>query len=237
MFELTSCLFLRCTFARAPIRPENEQTMPVPWNERFLGSTRGQVIAFLRRDPQTVEDLATALQLTDNAVRAHLATLERDGFVRQVGVRRSGGSGKPAFTYGLTPEADHLFPRRYADVLDEVLIELQAYLAPNQVEALLRASGSRLASHYPASEGPVTARLENAVAALNQLGGLAELERHDGQLVIQGHSCPLAALVPHHPEVCRLAETFASDVAGLPLRESCEREPTPRCRFIPLVHE
>jgi hypothetical protein len=26
-------------------------------------------------------------------------------------------------------------------------------------------------------------------------------------------------------------------VAGRPLRESCERGPTPRCRFIPLAHE
>ncbi|HEX9067408.1 MAG TPA: ArsR family transcriptional regulator [Ktedonobacterales bacterium] len=211
--------------------------MPVPWNERFLGSTRGRVIASLRRDTQTVEDLATALQLTDNAVRAHLATLERDGIVRHIGVRRSGKSGKPAFTYGLTPEAEYLFPRPYAEVLDEVLGELQAHLAPHVAEALLRASGSHLASRYPAPNGPLTARLENAVTALNQLGGLAELERHDDQLVIQGYSCPLAALVPNHPEVCRLAETFVSDVAGLPLRESCERGPTPRCRFVPLTHE
>jgi hypothetical protein len=43
----------------------------------------------------------------------------------------------------------------------------------------------------------------------------------------------LAALVPNHPEVCRLAETFASEVAGLPLHETCERGSTPRCRFIP----
>jgi len=211
--------------------------MPVSWNERLLGSTRGQLTAFLRRDTQTVEDLATALQLTDNAVRAHLATLERDGIVRQAGVRRSGRSGKPAFTYELTPEAERLFPRPYADVLDDVLDELQGRIAPSQVEALLRASGSHLASRYPASDGPLTTRLENAVAALNQLGGLAELEAQEDQLIIQGYSCPLAALASNHPEVCRLAETFVSDVAGLPLRESCEHGPTPRCRFIPLAHE
>jgi predicted ArsR family transcriptional regulator len=211
--------------------------MSLPWNERLLGSTRGQLIAFLRRETQTVEDLATALQLTDNAVRAHLATLERDGIVRQVGVRRSGRSGKPAFTYGLTPEAERLFSRPYADVLDDVLDGLQGRLAPHLVESLLRASGSRLASRYPASSGPLTTRLESAVAALNQLGGLAELELQDDQFVIQGYSCPLAALAPNHPEVCRLAETFVSDVAGLPLQESCERGPTPRCRFTPLAHE
>jgi predicted ArsR family transcriptional regulator len=211
--------------------------MPPPWNERFLGSTRGQLITFLRRDSQTVEDLASALQVTDNAIRAHLTTLERDGIVRQVGVRRSGRSGKPAFTYGLTSEAERLFPRPYAEVLDAVLDGLQGRLAPDQIEALLRASGSRLARRYPASDGAVSGRLEHAAAALNQLGGLAEVEQHDDELVIQGYSCPLAALVLNHPEVCRLAETFVSEVAGLPLRESCERGPAPRCRFIPLAHQ
>ena len=48
---------------------------------------------------------------------------------------------------------------------------------------------------------------EAAVAVLNELGGLAQLEERDGADVIQGYSCPLAALTPEHPEVCRMAET------------------------------
>jgi predicted ArsR family transcriptional regulator len=41
--------------------------------------------------------LATKLELTDNGVRANLATLERDGLVRQSGVRR--GTRKPHYAY------------------------------------------------------------------------------------------------------------------------------------------
>lgn len=204
-----------------------------PWNQRFLGSTRGRLITLLRRDTCTVDELASALNLTDNAVRTHLATLERDGLVRQLGVRRGVGSGKPAYTYGLTPEADQLFPKPYAAVLGEVLAALNDQIPPNMVEALLRASGRGLAAQCPSADGGLRARLETAVAALNQLGGLAELEERKGQLVIQGYSCPLAALVPNHPEVCRLAETFVCDVAGVPLRECCDRGVSPRCCFAP----
>ena len=78
-------------------------------NQRFLASTRGQIITLLRRSSRTVDELAQALNLTDNAVRAHLATLERDGVVQQSGVRR--GSGKPASVYDLAPEAEQLFPK------------------------------------------------------------------------------------------------------------------------------
>src|ERR671928_1702040 len=78
------------------------------WDKRFFASTRGRIVALLRRTARTVDELAAALDLTDNAVRAHLATLERDGLVEQQGVRR--GAGKPAAAYALTLEAEHLFP-------------------------------------------------------------------------------------------------------------------------------
>src|SRR5437899_13088388 len=89
------------------------------WNRQFFVSTRGRIITLLRRGSRTVDELAQALSLTDNAVRTHLATLERDGLVRQRGARR--GSGKPAYVYDLTPEAEQLFPKAYGPVLHELL--------------------------------------------------------------------------------------------------------------------
>jgi predicted ArsR family transcriptional regulator len=53
----------------------------------------------------------------------------------------------------------------------------------------------------------------------------------DKDLVIQGYSCPLAALTPDHPEVCRMAETLVTEVAGVPVYERCDRGERPRCCF------
>ena len=75
------------------------------------------------------------------------------------------------------------------------------------------------------------ARLETAVEVLNELGGLAELEEQDGTLVIRGYGCPLAAVTPDHPEVCRLAEALVAEVAGVSVQEQCERSERPRCCF------
>ncbi len=57
--------------------------MATSLDQKFLESTRGRIVALLRRSGRTVEELARALGLTDNGARAHLATLERDGIVRQ----------------------------------------------------------------------------------------------------------------------------------------------------------
>lgn len=205
--------------------------MSATWYLRFLTSTRGQIILLLRRDTRTVEEMASELHLTDNAVRAHLAALERDGLVRQQGVRRDGGVGKPAHAYELTADAEQLFPKSYAIVLRELLDSLAGRLSPDELTHMLRGIGSQIARGYPLGKGTTSARLASAAAAINQLGGLAETEERDGEPVIRGYDCPLASLVPNHPEVCQLAEAFVSEVAGVPLHECCDRTAKPRCRF------
>ncbi len=203
--------------------------MAARWDQRFFASTRGQIVALLRRASRTVEELARALGLTDNAIRAHLAALERDGLVRQQGVRR--GGGKPAYAYALTPEAERLFPKAYGPVLRQLLDVLAERLGPAESEALLRAVGRRLAAGQTVPAGDLRARLAVAVAVLNDLGGLAELEEGDGAFVIRGYSCPLAAVTPGHPEVCKLAETLLTEVVGTSVRECCDRGEPPLCQF------
>ena len=73
--------------------------------------------------------------------------------------------------------------------------------------------------------------LEEAVAVLNELGGLAELEDHEGGVIVGGYGCPLAAVTLEHPEPCRMVEAFIAELAGVPARERCERGVKPRCCF------
>jgi predicted ArsR family transcriptional regulator len=178
----------------------------------------------LRRAGFTVDELARELGLTNNGVRAHLAILERDGIVRQSGVvRRESGGGKPAYVYELTPEAEGLFPKAYEPVLRRLLDVLSNQLEPEESEGLLRSAGRRLAEEHSTWADGAHARLESAVEALNELGGLAELEERDGAPVIRGYSCPLAGVTPEHPEVCRMAETLIAELAGVPVHEHCDR--------------
>ena len=207
--------------------------MATHWDRRFFASTRGQIVTLLRRAGRTVDELAEAVGLTDNGVRAHLATLERDGIVRQQGtVSRGGGGGKPAHVYELTPEAEGLFPKAYAPALRRVLDVMVQHLGSEETEALLRAAGRRIADErtVPADDG-MRARLEAAVAVLDELGGFAELEELDGAFVVRGYSCPLAAAVPGHPELCRLVEALLTELVGVPVREHCDRGENPRCCF------
>jgi predicted ArsR family transcriptional regulator len=200
------------------------------WDRRFFESTRGQIVTLLRRSGRTVDELAEAVGLTDNGVRGHLATLERDGIVRQRGTVSRGG-GKPAYVYELAPEAEGLFPKAYSPVLRRLLDVMAERLGPEETETLLRAVGRRIADERTVPTEGVRARLEAAAAVLNELGGFVELEEREGAFVIRGYSCPLTDVVPGHPEVCRLAEALLVELAGVPVQEHCDRGEIPRCCF------
>src|SRR5688500_7294883 len=204
------------------------------WIERLLTSTRGQIIGLLRRSSATVGDLAAALGLTDNAVRSHLSAMERDGLVEQ---RRGPvrGVGKPAMVYALTPAADTLLPKAYAPVMGVLLDTLGERLGPDALAELLREVGRRAAAGRAGQGDDVRMRIEAAYGVLGELGGVAEIVEEEDAVHIRGFSCPLAALVPAHPEVCQLAEALLTEIVGVPVTEQCDKGTPPRCRFhIPL---
>lgn len=198
-------------------------------DKRFFESTRGQIVTMLRASPCTVEDLAGKLDLTDNAIRAHLLTLERDGLVRQSGLRR--GPRKPHFTYALTPEADSLFPKAYDALLNQLIAVLKNRLKPAEIEEVLREVGRAVASGAPEEGADLEKRVHTAVRVLETLGGATEIEHDDDKIVIRGHGCPLAAAVTVHPEVCHLAETLVAEIVKVPVKEHCDRSGSPKCRF------
>lgn len=205
----------------------------VALGRRFVESTRGQVIARLRRSEHTVDELATVLGLTDNAVRNHLSALERDGLVRQAGVRRSGGAGKPATLYELHPDAAPLLSRAYPPVLSTVFDVLVDELPPARTREVMREVGRRLARSVGGrASGDLDARIRAAAGVLESLGGDVEVTRADGDPhVIRGSGCPLSSVVCHRPEVCQAVETLVSEIVGAPAQSCCEHGPKPRCCF------
>jgi predicted ArsR family transcriptional regulator len=201
--------------------------------ERILETTRGRVLALLRRGRMTTDEIAGALGLTDNAIRAHLATLERDGLVQTEGERREGRIGKPATVYAVSPDGDTLFSTAYIPLLTSLLSALGDRLPAKELSELLEDVGARLAAGVAHPSGELAQRIGAAVNLLNQLGGLSSVEEVDqGQhYVIQSRGCPLGLAVSERPEVCEAIVTLLSKLTGAEVRSCCERRGRPSCCF------
>jgi predicted ArsR family transcriptional regulator len=203
------------------------------WRTRLLASTRGQLVGMLRRSAQTVNELAARVGLTANGVRLHLSGLERDGLVEASGTRRE-WTGKPAVLYRATPAAESLFPKPYSAVLGQLLTVLAERSSRAELDAVLREVGARLAAGAASPTGTRRERFEHAARVLTDLGGLAEVQETEADLLLQGYGCPLGAVTPEHPGACRLAESLVSELVGEPVQECCERGERPRCAFRPV---
>ena len=179
-----------------------------------------------------VRHLAVDVGVTDNAVRTHIAALERDGIVEPAGTERDTG-GKPARLYRLTREGEELFPKAYALVLGGLVEEIAREEGPARATELLRAAGQRVArgAAAPAAPADPEGRVASAAAALRSLGGDVEVQRTDQGWLLQGYACPLSAVTTKHPEVCALAKALVEEITGLPVTEACEHSDRPRCGF------
>lgn len=208
------------------------------WETSVGGATRGRIIGFLRRGEKSVDELAAELGVTDNAVRAQLETLEREGVVHQARVRHTGGVGKPATMYAIRPDVESAFSSAYAPVLGALVASLGERMSAKELEQLFREVGQRLAvdaASLPAQQPrALEARVRAAAAILTSLGAELEVERTAAGFLLRGHACPLSSAVRAEPRVCSALEELVAGITGAPVRECCERDPatgTTKCRF------
>jgi predicted ArsR family transcriptional regulator len=203
-------------------------------DDRFFESTRGKIVLMLRAADRTVEELSKELGITDNAVRAQLLALERDGLAHQNGMAK--GHRKPHFNYSLTSEAEQLFPKPFDSLFIETIGALKKQFSRGKVLQVLRQTGSDIGARYkPAGKASMNVKLGAAAAAFKDLGGVATVSQIDGQTLISGKNCPLAAAVNVHLEVCKLAESMIGEILECSVEEICEREGSPKCRFVAKV--
>lgn len=194
-----------------------------------LAGTRGRIIDLIRRSQPTATEIADQLELTYNAVRVHLTALERDGLIRKAGLRR--GETRPSATYELAAGVENALSRAYMPFASHLMRALGDRLPNQELTELMRDVGRRLAAEWPQPRGPVTQRVDEASALLQELGAPNEVQRSGHALRIRGFGCLLAAAVHGQPHVCHAMESLLGELVGAPVHECCERGAQPRCCF------
>ncbi|HBV21336.1 MAG TPA: transcriptional regulator, partial [Nitrosomonas sp.] len=79
-----------------------------------LGERQQSLLTVLlhHRNGLTVDELASMLEISRNAVNQHLTNLSGSGFIQSTLLNSTGG--RPGKIYSLTPVGLELFPRHYS---------------------------------------------------------------------------------------------------------------------------
>jgi len=181
----------------------------------LLGEQRATIVEHLRRNGDaTVSELAVRLEVSEVAVRRHLAVLAAEDLVTSEVI--GGARGRPAARYRLTATAGRLFPHRYDRFATEVLDYLDAQHGRAGLLAFLRWRVDREAEglREAVTAEDLHARLQQLADALSEAGFDASVSE-DGEsfTLVQDH-CAIYDVAKEHPEVCSYEAATFSKVLG-----------------------
>ncbi|HWL40642.1 MAG TPA: helix-turn-helix domain-containing protein [Gemmatimonadaceae bacterium] len=189
----------------------------------------GKVLARLRHGPMTVEELARALRLTDNAVRNQLRKLQTANFVTLAGKRP--GTSKPSTLYAITLAGQIQFSTLYLPVLTQFLAVAEGRCLDTQLDSFMLETGKSLAHRYPSPTGGLKRRVHAAAALLRTFGSVSEVGTRNGTLVIRSRACPLAALTSENAAACKVLQGFLEEHVDGRVTVCCNLTDHPQCCF------
>ena len=165
--------------------------------------TRRQILQHIkRRGEARTDEIAAEIGITMQGTRQHLTALERDGLI--VHRKQRDGLGRPRYLYALTPEGDTLFPRRYADLTNE-LLEYVEDESPELLDRIFdRRAQRRLTQARTRTAGlPFREKVKTVARILDDDGYLADFEeREDGSFLITEHNCAVLTVAQRYRHAC-----------------------------------
>jgi predicted ArsR family transcriptional regulator len=185
-------------------------------NAPGLGESRRSILAALKRSGgATVPVLADVVGLNIETVRAHLKALVSQGLVARRGTRTS-GPGRPEVMYGLTADAESLFPRREAELLRDLASYLEDAGRSDVLEGFFDSwiEGRRAESLRRVEGLEGLARLREAARILTEQGFMATVEEEAGEPRLRLCHCPLRELVEVSTVPCRAEVRFVRELVG-----------------------
>ena len=146
---------------------------PDPATSARLSDSRWRLLreVLRHRDAgRTVEELAEAMEVSRNAVQQHVTALERDGLVRVLELRSTGG--RPGRAYTLTEAGLEVFPRSYAHMADGLLRHVRRAYGEAGLNRVLDDMANEMAAELaPRLDGRHgSERVAMVVRILNELG-------------------------------------------------------------------
>jgi len=185
----------------------------------YRGIQAELLLALKKHQPLTARELAARFDLTPNAMRRHLETLEAAGIVRHA--REVRGVGGPVHAFSLTGSGETLFPRQYATVLLETLESIAAEHGRGGISDFFRRKWTALAAEAaPALQQlPLTERVQLLAELWTSLGYMAEadVDAESGLPVLRKHNCAIRAVAEQYPEICAIEASFIAEVIGIPV--------------------
>jgi predicted ArsR family transcriptional regulator len=181
-----------------------------------MSERQKQLLKLLRgsKPGLSVDELSKALEITRNAVRQHLATLEVGGLV-VAGASRPSGGGRPQQLYVLTERGTEMAPRQYSWLAQLVVASVQREEGVDMGKRMAEIGANvaqQIRSQYP-NLSTHEEKVEKLAEVMDQLGySTRNTSVSGGESIIEADNCVFHSLAKKDLAICHLdrglMETF-----------------------------
>lgn len=198
-------------------------------------STRKVILTMLKtQSPLSVSEMSKQLGITEMAVRRHLNTLERDGFLETRLLRQA--MGRPTSVYYLTEQADDLFPKKYHQLALDLLNELWEEEGQERIDDLFERRKKKLEGKYQPrmQDKDLKERVTELAIIQNENGYMVEWEQpKENEFVLSEHNCPITQVANTFQQACSCELTLFENLLDAHVeRTECLSKGGMKCVYV-----
>lgn len=185
-------------------------------------SRQDQILKLLldSRPGMSLDEIASALNISRNAVKQHVVSLEGSDLIKKGTSKTTGG--RPSRNYVLTEKGINRFPKQYAWFCNLMLAELKAEMGEEAFRRYLAKLGAKLAQTLmPQFSGKQPAeKIAALVEVMRTLGYHAIEDQNAAMPTIQAFNCVYHDLAQQYPELCEFDHALMSALLDRPIEQT-----------------
>ena len=182
----------------------------------LLGRVKTTILTILEDAERSMAFLAETLDMNKTAVKEHMDTLEKMGYVKPFFKKE--GTGRPSKYYEISQSGMELFPKKYSELMVTFLDEFRTEFGEMKLNMLLGQVADRLMEKagFKEKEGIIEGRemkiqrLQSFVNALNKLGYYAKMEVSGETVRIIRHNCIFYEMAKNNGKV--ICDVLGKDI-------------------------
>jgi DeoR family suf operon transcriptional repressor len=201
-----------------------------------IRSTQYQILKLLLENKTglNIDEIATALNISRNAVQQHFSVLERDGYIQAGELKKT--AGRPVRSYVLTEAGINSFPKQYAWFSELILTDLKNEMGSEAFQRYLHRLGNNLSQNFLSRfKGKQTdERIEELLKVMDELGFKTKnlKDSDSNERTIEACNCIYHDLAQKHEEICEFDRTLMSSLLDKDIEHvECMAKGGAVCRF------
>ncbi|MHA2247866.1 MAG: helix-turn-helix transcriptional regulator [Candidatus Hodarchaeales archaeon] len=185
---------------------------------------------------KTINEIAAAVDLSNNAVRKYLFELEKSDYVVKQTEKRN--VGRPVIMYSLHKNALNVFPKVYAEFAVSLINELINELGASRTQKILsdvgKTLGKEIKINYSSEVGQssLEQRIITLVKVFEEYGKYPTVLEDEEYYFVRNSNCLLFGIVKEHSIVCEVDQNIVEILLGSKAeKQECLKNDEPFCQY------